>query len=165
MLCRSTLNAGILYASWFGVWTSSVSPIMEFTMNRSWWHGVLTPPRETAQSGSIPKDLASHFLQWTCLKRFTISIVWHKFDYDSGISTSRGHPCVAPSFLISFPNSSAAFIRVFTFDLIQFWPHVMYFHHKFYHCKVIGTEKFPSASWDYIEIITSRSMGYVLFIC
>ena len=74
MLCQSTLAEymeGTLSLSLFGVWTSSVIPIKDFTMNRrGWWHGGLTPPWETAQSGSISKGVASHILQWTCVKEF-----------------------------------------------------------------------------------------------
>ena len=119
MLCQSTLaeyREGTLSPSRFGVWTSSVLPIKDFWMNRrGWWHGGLTPPWETAQSRSIWKDVASHFLQWTFVKGFPISIVWQEFDPNLGLvlslsSTSRGHPCMAPWFLTSFPNTTAAFI-------------------------------------------------------
>ena len=69
MLCQSTLaeyREGALSPSRFGMWTSLVLPMKDFTMYmRRRWHGGLTPPRETARSRSIPKDVASHFLQWT----------------------------------------------------------------------------------------------------
>ena len=75
MLCRSTLaeyREGTLSPSRFGVWTSSIPAIKDFIMNRrTWWHGGLTLPWETAQSRSIPKDVASHFLQWTCVKEIS----------------------------------------------------------------------------------------------
>ena len=68
---------------------------------RMWRHDGLTPSRETAQSRSMLKDVASHFLQRTCIKDFSISIVWQGFDHDSGMVvslsyTSKDHPCVAP---------------------------------------------------------------------
>ena len=73
MLCQSTLaeyKDGTLYSSRFGVWTSLVLPIKDITINmRRLWHGGLTPPRETAQSRSIPTNVASHFLQWTYGKK------------------------------------------------------------------------------------------------
>ena len=72
MLCQSTLaeyREGALSPSRFAVRTSLVLFIKDFTMNmRRWGHGGLTPLRETAQSKSVPKDVASHFLQWTCIK-------------------------------------------------------------------------------------------------
>ena len=74
MLCQSTLaeyREGALSPGRFGVWISLVLPIKDFTINiRRWGHGGLTPPRETAQSKSVPNDVASHFLQWTCIKDF-----------------------------------------------------------------------------------------------
>ena len=91
--------------------TSSVPPIKDFTMNRrTWWHGGLTLPWETAQSRSILKDGNG-----PALKKFPISIAWQEFDHDSKMVPSlssiwRGHLCVVPSFLIPFPNSSAAFV-------------------------------------------------------
>ena len=113
MLCQSTLAEymeGTLSLSLFGVWTSSVIPIKEGVV--AWW---LNPPWETAQSGSISKGVASHILQWTCVNGIPISIVWQEFDHDLGLVlslsfTPRGYPCVAPWFLISFPNPTAAFV-------------------------------------------------------
>ena len=74
MLCQSTLaeyGEGALSPSRFGVWTILVLPIKDFTMiMRRWGHGGLTPPRETAQSKPMPKDVASHFFQSTCIKDF-----------------------------------------------------------------------------------------------
>ena len=48
-------------------------------------------------------------------RNFFISIALQEFDHDLGMvlslsSISRGHLCVSPSFLIPFPNSSAAFV-------------------------------------------------------
>ena len=153
MLCRSTLaenREGTLSPSRFGVWTSSVPPIKGFTMNRRmWWHGGLTLPWETAQSRSIPKDVASHFLQWTCVKEIScqsnLAGFWSRFGNDTFIIFYIKGPSLRGSFIsYSIPQYLCCFrniIRVVRFDLIQFWPHGMYFLHKFYHCNVIGTEK------------------------
>ena len=104
MLYQSTLaeyGKGALSPSGFRVRTSLVLPIKDFTKNmRRWGHGGLTPPRKTAQSKSVPKVVASHFLQWTCIKGFSIK-VWEEFVHESGMvaslsSTSTDHPSVAP---------------------------------------------------------------------
>ena len=81
MLWQSTLaeyREGTLYPSRFGVWSSLVLPVKGFTMNR--WkclHGGLTLPWDTAQSRSLAKDVANHFLQCNrpALKKFPIIIV------------------------------------------------------------------------------------------
>ena len=138
---QSTLaecTGGTLSPSRFGVWTSIVLPIKDFTMNmRGWWHGGSTPPRETAQSRSKPKHVASHFIQWTSVKKIPIG---------------KGPSLHGSWVLARILQKHCCFcniIRFDRFDFIQFPPQEMYFHYKFYHCKIIDIEKkFPSASWD-----------------
>ena len=108
---------GTLSPSRFGVWTSSVSLIKDFTMNRRrWWHGGFTC-HGTAQNRSIPKDVASHFLQWTCVKeisyQYNLAGIWPQFGnvYFHYLLLHQGVVFGgAPSFFIPFPNSSAAFV-------------------------------------------------------
>ena len=107
MLCRSTLaecREGALYLSRFGVGTSSVSPMKDFTINRRrWWHGGLTLTRGTAQSRSIPNDVVSHFLQWTCVKdissRYSLEGIWPRFGDGTFITFFVKGPSLRGSFI------------------------------------------------------------------
>ena len=82
---------------------------------RKWWHGGLTLPWETAQSRSTPKDVASHFLQWTCVKeisyQYSLAGIWPRFGNGAFIIFYIKGPSLRdPSFFIPFPNSSAALV-------------------------------------------------------
>ena len=164
MLFRSTLTEyreGTLFPSRFGVWTSSVPPIKDFTVNRrTWWHGGLTLPWETAQQATSCNGPA--------LKKFPISIAWQEFDHDSGMvfslsSISRVHLCVAPSLFIPFPNSSAAFVTSSELsDLIWYSSDLM--ECTFFTSSTIArlSAQRRKASWDYIFAFYGRCVFYWL---
>ena len=108
-----------IYSSWIqgrNIISKSIWSV-DFTMNRRrLWHGGLTLSWKTAQNRSIPKDVASHFLQWTCVKeisyQYSLAGIWPRFG--NGTFIYLLHQGVVfgglPSFSIPFPNSSAAFV-------------------------------------------------------
>ena len=175
MLCRSTLAEqweGTLSPSRFGVWTSSVSPIKDFTMNRRrWWHGGLTLPWKTAQSRSIPKDATSHFLQWTCIKeisyQYSLAGIWPRFGNGTFIifyikgSSLRG----SFIFFIPFPNSSAAFVISSELSVSDFtWYSSDLMECTFFTSSTIArlSAQRRRASWDYIFAFYGRCVFHWL---
>ena len=119
--------------------------------------GGLTLPWETAQSRSIPKDVASYFLQWTCVKEIS-------YQYSSaGIWPRFGHLCVAPSVLIPFPNSSATFVTSSELsDLIWYSSDLMECTLFTSSTKTRLSAQRRRARWDYIFAFYRRYVFYWL---
>ena len=135
---------------------------------RTWWHDGLTLPWETAQSRSIPKDVASHFLQWTCVKeisyQYSLAGIWPRFRNGTFISFYIKGPSLRGCFIffIPFPNSSASFVTSSELsDLIWYSSDLM--ECTFFTSSTIARLSAQRrASWDYIFAFYGRCVFYWL---